>query len=162
QRHHSAVCAHPAHLLVHDRRIEEVRSGAAVLGRRAHAEESFGAGALPALAVAHAARVPPRDLGSDLLLDEPPHLAAEQLVVLGVEVASHLGSYRVLPGRRRPVPRRGRGVSCNPARPPRNSRVTNAVAPSTSAGWRSTMRSATSTATPAMAAVRESQRSRGT
>ena len=94
------------------------------------------------------------DLRGDLLLDEPPHLAAEELVVLGEEVASHLGSYRVLPGGGVRFRAGGRGASRNPASPPRNSRVTNAVAPSTSAGWRSTMRSATSTATPAMAAVR--------
>src|SRR5262249_2564404 len=167
QRDHHAVRPDARHLLVDDGGVEKVGARAAVLGRRAHPEEPLGAGTPPALAVAHATGVPLRDLRSDLLLDETTHLGPEELVILGEDVASHRSSYldgrgRAAPSCRRPAAPRGRGDSRSRSKPPRKSRVTNAVAPSTSGGWRSTMRSATSTATPAIAAVREAMSTGGT
>src|SRR5262249_37000292 len=115
-----------------DRGVEEVGTGAAVVRRRAHSEQAFGAGTPPGLAVAHAAGVPVRHLRGDLLLDEAPHLAAKELVVLGEDVASHsrapVALSRVSPAAASGGPPRSPLIVASPSPMARSERVTACTA----------------------------------
>ena len=87
----SGVRAQGGELLHDDGVVEEVAAGAAVLDRLVGAEVPGRAAAPPGLAVAHAALVPLRHLGRDLLLGEAAELVAEELVLRGEDVSLHAG-----------------------------------------------------------------------
>src|SRR5207302_390071 len=89
QRHHQCMGAGTRQLLDDDCVEEEVGAGAAVQGGGVGAEEALRTHTKPDVSVARTAGVPPGDLRRDLVLDEAAHLLAEEVVVLGEDVAIH-------------------------------------------------------------------------
>src|SRR6266851_2076228 len=91
--HHEPVRAHPRHFLDHDRVVEKIRAGAAVLDRLIGAEQACLAHLAPTRAIAHPGAVPFLDLRRDLLLHEPLRLLTEHIVLVAENVPAHVVSF---------------------------------------------------------------------
>ena len=88
-----------ASLLDDDRAVQEVAPGAAEFLRQVGAQEPLRAGLAPQVAVDDAVALPAGVVRRNLLLDEAPHLLAEDVVLLAERRTAH-----GLDHRRSPVP----------------------------------------------------------
>src|SRR5262245_336498 len=76
-------------LLDEDRVVQKVPTRAAVLDGLVRSEQSLFAEPAPDRAIGHSPLVPFGDPRLDFLLDETAHLLAEEVVLLGEDLASH-------------------------------------------------------------------------